>query len=158
MKSILLFLVVITLTGCGTAKTIVLEPPKEKVTYSSVAIIPNNPTVQVPDEVTEVFEGELNKSLFDEGPFSSGDGLKLLYTFVQNDEGDRFERWFWGGLGNAGEASVTVMVRYVNDDGDELAKTQVEGRIGSGFFGGSIDSAIKEAARDVATYTIANFK
>ena len=158
MKHIVLALVAFALVGCGTAKTIVLEAPIEKVAYAAVAIVSDNPTVEVPEEVTQIFEGELRKALFDEGPFSSGEGLKLLYTFVQHDEGDRFERWLWGGLGNAGEASITVMVKYTNASGEELAKTQVEGRIDSGFFGGSIDSAIKEAARDVATYTIDNFE
>ena len=42
--------------------------------------------------------------------------------------------------------------------GEEIAKTRVEGRIDSGFFGGSMDSAIKKAAQDVASYTLANFE
>ena len=42
-------------------------------------------------------------------------------------------------------------------DAREIASTQVEGRIGSGFFGGSIEDAIRQAASDVADYTIDNF-
>lgn len=158
MKHALFVFVFFALTGCGTARTLVLEAPETKTAYSSISIISENPTVQVPAEVTRVFEDELRKSLFDEGPFSTGDGLKLMYTFMQHDEGDRFSRWFWGGLGNSGEASVTVQVKYTNGAGEELAKTQVEGRIDSGFFGGSMDSAIKKAAQDIASFTISNFE
>ncbi|MEM1438225.1 MAG: hypothetical protein AAF545_05965 [Pseudomonadota bacterium] len=158
MKRIVLILAVMVLAGCGTASTIVLEAPRTQVAYSSVSIVSDNPTVQVPQEVTQTFESELRRVLVDEGPFDSGEGLNLRYTFMQHDEGDRFSRWFWGGLGNSGEASITVQITYTRPDGEEIAKTRVEGRIDSGFFGGSMDSAIKKAAQDVASYTIANFE
>lgn len=158
MKFFALAFVTLSLAACGTAKTVVLEAPKARKTYSSVDIVSNNPTVDVPADVTRVFEGELRNELFGEGPFSAGEQLRLLYTFVSHEEGNRLARWFWGGIGNSGEASVTIMVVYTNNGGEELAKTQVEGRIDSGFLGGSVDTAIKKAAQDVAEYTIKNFR
>jgi len=71
--------------------------------------------------------------------------------------GDRLSRWFWGGIGNAGEGMVVVQVRYIDVVGKELARTQVEGRIGSGFFGGSLDDAITKAGEDIVGFTVANF-
>lgn len=145
------------LAGCGTARTVVLDAPDTDVGFSEVTIVARNPTVRVPQSVTDVFESELRQDLFTLGPFSPGTGLELRYSFVSHEEGNRFARWFWGGIGNSGEASVTVLVVYLDGDGREVASTQVEGRIGSGFLGGSIEDAIRQAASDVAGYTINNF-
>ena len=39
-----------------------------------------------------------------------------------------------------------------------LKVIQTEGRIGSGFFGGSMSEAVDRAAEEIAEYAIANFK
>lgn len=158
MRKLLIVIMTFSLIACGTAQTVVIEPPKTRSTFSSIVIVANNPAVDVPPEITSIFEQELRKGLFEEGPFTVGNDLKLVYTFVGQDSGDRLARWFWGGIGNAGEGSLTVLVRYVDSSGAEIAKTQVEGRIGSGFFGGSMDDAVIKAAQDVAKYTVSNFK
>jgi hypothetical protein len=100
---------------------------------------------------------ELNKGLYESGSFANGDDLRLFYTFISHEEGNRMARWFWAGLGNSGEASITIQVVYKDSNDVEMAKTQVEGRIGSGFFGGSINEAIVKAAQDVTEYTVNNF-
>lgn len=66
-------------------------------------------------------------------------------------------RWFTGGIGNAGEASTMVEFEFLSPEGEALSKIQVEGRIGSGFFGGSTDSALKKAAREAAAYAANSF-
>ena len=157
MRYGLLALVILFLTACGTAKTVVLETPSSSQRFASVEIIADNPTVNVPPEITTVFEDELKTQLFESGKFAPGNALSLHYTFVSHDSGSRLARWFWGGIGNAGEATVTVLVKYLDENKKEVAKTQVDGRIGSGFFGGSINSAVKKSAQDVAQYTIDNF-
>ena len=50
-----------------------------------------------------------------------------------------------------------VRVNYLDRDGNQIARTQVEGRIGTGFFGGSINSAVAKAGDDIVEYTLANF-
>nr|VFJ95277.1 MAG: hypothetical protein BECKLFY1418A_GA0070994_104825 [Candidatus Kentron sp. LFY] len=158
MKTMLLTILLCCIAGCGTAKTVVLDAPQIHDRYASISIIARNPTVDVPSNVTTIFEGELRKRLYDSNLFSRGTKLNLIYTFISHDEGNRFARWFWGGIGNSGEGSVTVMVQYLGENETELAKTQVEGRIGSGFFGGSLNDAIKKSAQDIAEYTINNFR
>lgn len=147
----------LTLTACGTAKTIVLEPVDTTNKFTQVKLEENNPTVNVPSKVTELFRSVIEKGLYEEGPFNPGSELTIVYTFVGVDEGDQFTRWFWGGIGNAGEGTLTVRVRYLDDQDKELTNTQVEGRIGSGFFGGSFDEAITKAGEEIVKFTIENF-
>ena len=157
MRNFYFVLIILILTGCGTARTLVMEPVQSTTKYTHVMLVADNPTVEVPDDVTETLEETINKGLYEEGPFVNGDDLRIHYTFISHDPGNQFERWFWGGIGNAGEGSVTILVTYMDESGNEIAKTQVEGRIGSGFFGGSINEAIKKAGQDIVEFTINQF-
>jgi len=152
-----LVLSLILLTGCGTAKTVVLEAPDTSTKFSTVELVANNPTVEVPPEVDALLRSTVEKGLIEEGNFVKGDELQIQYTFVSHDKGNQVARWFWGGLGNAGEGTVTVLVKYLDKDQKELAKTQVEGKIGSGFFGGSMNEAIVKAGEDIVEFTKTNF-
>lgn len=49
------------------------------------------------------------------------------------------------------------MVHYLDSNNTELAKTQVEGQIGIGFFGGSFEEAITKGGQDIVKFTIVNF-
>ena len=120
---------VILLAGCGTAKTVVLEAPDTSTKFSTVELVANNPTVEVPAEVDALLRSTIEKGLFEEGNFAKGNGLQIQYTFVSHDKGSQVVRWFWGGLGNAGEGTVTVLVKYIDKDQKELAKTQVEEKL-----------------------------
>jgi hypothetical protein len=157
MRILTTVLLALVLAGCGTARTLVLEPPETNARFSSAALIAHNPTVEVPPEVTGRIEAVIGKGLFEGGAFTAGEDLRIYYTFISHEPGNRMERWFWGGIGNAGEGSVTIMVRYVDATERELARTQVEGRIGSGFFGGSINDAITRAGEDIVKFTIDRF-
>ena len=157
MRNVLMLMAVSVLAACGTARTLVLEPVADTGKFSRADVIAHNPTVEVPAEVTAKLEAVVNRGLYESGAFQHGPDLRIFYTFVSHDAGDRFARWFWGGIGNAGEGSVTLMVRYVDQSDRELAKTQVEGRIGSGFFGGSMDEAITKAGEEVVKFTVDRF-
>ncbi len=157
ITGISIILSAIILTGCGTAKTVVLEAPDVSTKFNEVELVANNPTVNVPEEVDVLLRTTIEKGLIEEGSFVKGNDLQIQYTFVNHDEGSRAARWFWGGLGNAGEGTVTVMVVYLDKDQKELAKTQVEGKIGSGFFGGSMNEAIVKAGEDIVEFTKQNF-
>ena len=50
------------------------------------------------------------------------------------------------------------MLAEFYDDDAKLAEIQTEGRIGSGFFGGSMSEAVDKAAEQIATYAITNFR
>jgi hypothetical protein len=68
---------------------------------------------------------------------------------VQFDTGNQFQRWLWRRIGNAGEGAMHVVAEYF-DGGTKLAPTQIEGRIGSGCFGGSMSEAVDKAAEEIA--------
>lgn len=146
------------LVACGAGTTTVLEPPESKVAVSSVSISRGKSTVEVPADVVASFEKALGKELYGENAFSQGDALRISYRFIQYNPGDRFGRWFMGGIGNTGEASLSIEATYVDARGFKLGKIIVGGKIGSGFLGGSESEAIEKAAEEMANYTKTTFR
>ena len=149
--------------GCGAGRTMVMNPPDRKTVAAGVEIVRGESTVVVPEEVVVRFEEQLKKRLFEaengkEAPFAKGTDLKLEYRFIQFNKGNQFSRYMWGGLGNSGEGNLTVSVCYRDSEDRELCTIQSEGKIGSGFFGGSISSAVDRCADEIAGYTAANFR
>lgn len=148
------------LAACGTGRTIVMEPPQRKV-FSAVTLLRANDTVPVPEEYRVRFVNKIRELLYGSkekpGPFAEGGGLTIRIKVVQFTAGNQFERWFWGGIGNAGEGSINVLAEFMDGD-TKLAQTQTEGRIGSGFFGGSMGEAVDKAAEEIAKYAVANFR
>ena len=114
---------------------------------------------QVPEESFVNFENilrdKLKESGFVEG-VSTAD-LTIHYRFVHYDEGDRFSRWVLGGLGNAGEGSMTIEAKFYDKFQKAVGKIHTEGKIGSGAFGGGFDNAIEQAADSFVQYISQNF-
>jgi len=154
----LLITLIVALVGCGAGKTLVMKPAEISLQVSSIDVIEGNSAIDVPEDVRKAFQERLNKLLYEEGNFQRGPDLKIKYRFVQYNPGNQFTRWFWGGIGNAGEGSMTIEAKYFDTADKELATIQAEGKIGSGFFGGSFDFAVEKAAREIAEYTKQNFK
>ncbi|MCY3749899.1 MAG: DUF4410 domain-containing protein [Gammaproteobacteria bacterium] len=132
-KNLILIIVVAVITGCGTASTVVLDPVEQRSELKGVTISSGNHNVEVPQKIVTQLQTGIEKGLYEENDFIKSDALLLEYKFLQQDEGNQFVRWFFGGIGNAGEASLTVLVTYT-DVGNQLAQTQVQGKIDSGFF------------------------
>lgn len=88
--------------------------------------------------------------------FSHGRGLTVRYRFVGFDRGSRMSRYFLGGLAG-GEAEMVLEAEFVAPDGKVLAKVQSQGRVNGGFFGGSSNSAIDGAVKEIRDYAVANF-
>ena len=159
-----LMTLIVILAGCGAGKTLVMKPPGSEMHVTSVSFSEGTSTAVVPDQTIEEFEAKLSELLYGESKegeaaaFQRGNDIKIVYRFLQHDEGSQFTRWFWGGIGNAGQGSLTVEAIYFDHADKELATIQVEGEIGSGFFGGSFEFAIDKAAEQLAEYTIKNFK
>jgi len=152
--------IVALIAACGTARTTVNEPVKQKYTAATATLEELPATITVPDEVRTTLRQQLEKALFDAKTtgLKPGSDLKVQYRFVQFNAGNQFARWFWGGIGNAGEASMQIEAIYVDAKGQALTRTQHEGRIGSGFFGGSVGDASDRMAEEVANFVKANFR
>lgn len=148
----------ILLSGCGAGRTLVMAPPDARVQVASLEVTEGRSTVPVPDEVKKGFQDKLQELLYKDGGFRKGQDLRLSYRFIQFNPGNQFTRWFWGGIGNAGEGSLTIEVKYFDGASRELSTIQSEGKIGSGFFGGPFDLAVGKAAEEIADYTTRTFR
>ncbi len=148
----------LVLSGCGAGKTLVLKPAEANVKVFSVEVMEGASTVALPEDAHKAFRQYLENALYSEAAFQRGPGLKISYRFIQYDPGSQAARWVSGGIGNAGEGSVTVEAKYLRPSGEELATIQAEGKIGSGFFGGSFDLAMQKAAEKIGEYTKQNFR
>jgi hypothetical protein len=146
------------LAGCGAGRTLVMAPPNARVQVASVEVTEGPSTVTVPDDVRLGFQHKLQDLLYRDGPFGKGHDLRLSYRFIQFNPGNQFTRWFSGGIGNAGEGSLTVEVKYFDGASQELSTIQAEGKIGSGFFGGPFELAVWKAAEEIADYTTRTFR
>jgi hypothetical protein len=153
-------LVCLFLTACGTGRTMVMEPVAERKAFTAAKLERASDSVEVPEELRSMFLDKLRADLYGTadkaGPFSEGDGLTIRVKVVQFEAGSQFQRWFFGGIGNQGEASMQLLTEFF--DGErKLANIHTEGRIGSGFFGGSVESAIGKAVGEISTYAVKNF-
>lgn len=158
MRLIFIVMMGLALQACGAGSTLVLEPtsgPREA--YTAATIVHSEDTATVPEKILVEFKKSMDKEFYEEGIFQNGQGLVVNYRFVQFEAGNQFSRWFWGGIGNAGEASLTVEVVFERPDGTSLSKIHVAGKIGSGFFGGSVSEALNKAAREAAEYAAGAF-
>jgi hypothetical protein len=150
-------LCLVVLSACGTSATLVMEPLKESYSASGLSVEQAQNNVDVPDEISSRLDSKIKEGIYTEAGYLRNNDLILEYKFLQQDKGNQFNRWFFGGIGNAGEASLTVQVIYKDREGNQLAKTQVTGKIGSGFFGGSFNEAIDKAAKEIVEYTTTHF-
>jgi hypothetical protein len=157
IKCLTVVIPLLALAACAAGKTIV-EQPSQKASFTAAHVVEEQSNVAVPSEVATAFKTSLGKKLYDAGKFTPGDnGLVVKYHFVQYAAGSRAERWLTGGIGNAGESSTMVKVNFQTPNGAQLGAIEVEGHIGSGFFGGSTDDALDKATDQIVAYAVANF-
>lgn len=148
----ILFAMIAILSGCGTGRVLVLDSIKLDKSITGVTIEPDKSTVFVQTEIKEKFEKHLREKL-DEAGFKENKDLTLCYRFIQMNEGNRFGRWFFGGIGNVGEGTLTAEIKYLDSSRQEIGKIQSEGKIGSGAFGGGFDNAVESAVEEIVRYT-----
>lgn len=158
MKYIALLLLAFFLIGCGTAKTVVLEPHRgPKMNPSSIKLEHGDSTINVDGEMVAAFEEELSKLLFTEGPYTKGEDLIISYAFLSADKGDRLKRYLSGGIGNWGEGSLVIQVTFLDINRKELAKINTDAEIGSGFYGGGYNNIVRKSAKEIVEFLSANF-
>lgn len=145
------------LSACGAGKLMVMDPAQAKK-GSTITIKESDATAPVAPEASAAFRKKLGEIVHAPGAIPQGSDVTLSYRFVQYEEGSQFKRWLTGGIGNSGEGSLTVEAVYLDAAGKALGKVVAEGKIGSGFFGGSISSAVEKCAEQIGDYTLKNFK
>ena len=158
LTSTMLVVAGLALAGCGTGRTTVLEAATQPIKATGITLQEAKSTVDCPADVIAQFRAKLSERLYQPGAFSKEGDVTLSYRVVQYNPGSQFQRWLTVGLGNTGEGSLTFEAVYLDGAGNPIGKIMSEGRIGSGFFGGSLDNAVDKAADEVADYTEKNFK
>jgi hypothetical protein len=148
------------LAACGGSSMMVLEPVKAPAKTDTAELTMENNTVGVPDEAIartkeymreEFFTGK--KAVFREGK----GGIGIRYGYIGYKEGSRVGRYFLGPLANS-NAKMVLRAEFFDAAGNKIGEVQSQGDVGGGFFGGSHNSAIKRAVREIADYARATFR
>lgn len=92
--------------------------------------------------------------------FTAGDdGLVVNLNVVSADEGSRLDRWMLGPLaGGDSQGKIVVKAEFQNSKGERVGEATVTGKIVVGIFGGSFDTAIKSAAKQIHAFAVRRFK
>ncbi len=154
-KGIVLLFIVAMLAGCGSARNIVTEPIVTNYKSSDIEIS-SSPGVDIPGEARTYFDKVLKEKAHEH--FAYGNHLKMTYKFVSYEEGSRLKRYLSGGIGNWGEGTLLIQADFTDAQGKHLGSVRTDARISSGFFGGSIESALDMAAEKLVEYAVAHFK
>lgn len=160
MKAAFAACVALALSACGASNMIVLEPNKTPMRADNVELVYDASTVGVPEEAIAKTKQFMEERFFrkDKAVFKAGaGGVTVKYGFIGYKEGSRMSRYFLGGLGN-GAANMVLRASFYGPDGAKLSEAQSTGEIGSGFFGGSHESAIKKAVNEIGNYAEATYR
>lgn len=162
-------LAVAFLTACASHRYTVVEPPKASLTNFSVLEIPefdSNLQSAEAKELAKVFDDRLMREIAayraqnpDDVVYEQvvkntdqiEDVLVMNGTVISYEEGSRAKRYFVG-LGS-GKAYCTIQVKFIDKaSGEELARTNFDGELMGGIFGGSADEAVDGTVKAFLDY------
>lgn len=154
-----LLIIVMGVTGCASHRYTVVEPPSKSLTDYSVLEIPefkSNLNDAGSEELARRFAGRLHRAIMehrDENPqdvvyeevtlyTDKSEGvLQMQGTVISYEEGSRAKR-YWIGFGS-GKAYCTIQAVFINKEtGEELSRTNFDGELAMGLFGGDADEAV----------------
>ncbi len=159
MKNLLIMLmVVITLSACGTSTSIVKQSAPDRQTLQGLSLTEIEPAIAVPEDMRQVMREQLEHALYEDKHFAQGSELTVRYRFVGYNGGNRLKRWLAEGVGHWGEGSIVVITEFVDNKGVVIATLESLGRIDSGIFGGGIKSVAARVAEDIADYASHQFQ
>ena len=157
------------LAGCASHRYTVVEPPKASLTNYSVLEIPefdSNLKSAEAVELAKVFADRLMREIasyraqhpedvvYDQVVKSTDqvdDVLVMQGTVISYEEGSRAKRYFIG-LGS-GKAYCTIQVKFRDKaTGEELARTNFDGELMGGIFGGSAEEAVDGTVKAFLDY------
>lgn len=157
------------LSGCASHRYTVVEPPKTSLTSYSVLEIPefnSNLKSAEAEELAKVFDDRLMREIamyraqnpddvvYDKIVKSTdqvADVLLMNGTVISYEEGSRAKRYFVG-LGS-GKAYCTIQVKFIDKStGEELARTNFDGELMGGIFGGSADEVVDGTVKAFLDY------
>ncbi len=166
---VLLALLAVTVSGCGSSRYTMIETPKQPVTNFTVLEIKDftsaltdqdsiNLAARFADQlhaaVIKDREKNPGKSIFSEVVRSSDRSDKVLAldgTVISFEKGSRAKRYFIGF--GAGKAFCTIQASFKDKaTGQEVLKTNFDGELSMSFFGGSAEEAVDEVVKAFIDY------
>ena len=152
-------LVMGALTGCASHRYTIVEPPSKSLADFSILEISEfktNLNDAESRELADRFAGRLHLAVikyrennpedhvYDEVTLNTEKtrGVLLMHgTIISYEEGSRAKR-YWIGFGS-GKAYCTIQVIFTNKEtGEELSRTNFDGELAMGLFGGDADEAV----------------
>ena len=155
----LILLVMAGITSCASHRYTVVEPPSKSLTDYRVLEISEFKTNLNDAESKELanrFAGRLHLAVmnyrennpenlvYEEVTLNTEktrDVLLMQGTIISYEEGSRAKR-YWIGFGS-GKAYCTIQVIFTNKEtGEQLSRTNFDGELAMGLFGGDADEAV----------------
>jgi len=153
-----LMLLAMPLIGCGASHLIVEQPNRSSVRAQALDLQYDNTVTGVPQSASVHVQQKMEEAFFGKNaPFARGRDITIRYRFIGYDKGSRIGRYFLGAMG-VGEAQMVLEAEFVDPQGNILSRIRSEGEIGAGFFGGSSNSAINKAVKEIRQYAVTHFK
>jgi hypothetical protein len=146
------------IAACSSSNLIVEQAVRQPMRVNAVQLAYSDSTVNVdPDgiaylqrKMTEAFHGGTAPA------FREGQDLTIRYRFVSYEEGSRIGRYLLGGL--TGGATMLVEAEFVTPGGDTIGRVRGQGNVSGGIAGGSHNSAIDSAVKQIRDYAVATFR
>ena len=169
ITSVLLGLLTVTVSGCGSSRYTMIETPRQPVTNFAVLEIRDfKSSLANPDSINLAgrFADQLHaavlkdreknpgKSIFSEVVRSSDRSDKVLAldgTVISFEKGSRAKRYFIGF--GAGKAFCTIQASFKDKaTGEEVLKANFDCELSMSFFGGSAEEAVDEVVKAFIDY------
>ncbi len=147
------------LIGCASHRYTVVKPPSKSLTdyrILEISEFKTNLNDAESRELADRFAGRLHLAVmnyrennpedrvYEEVTLDTektGDVLLMQGTIISYEEGSRAKR-YWIGFGS-GKAYCTIQVIFTNKEtGEELSRTNFDGELAMGLFGGDADEAV----------------
>lgn len=160
---------VLILAACASHKYTVIEPADQSLTdFNVLEIAPFSTNLKDPEsaELARIFPGRLHKAVLEYREQNPGDRvydeitlltdqtdnvLLMESTVISYEEGSRAKRYFIG-LGS-GKAYCTIQVVFRNKaTGEEIARTNFDGELMGGLFGGEADDTVDGVVKAFIDY------
>ena len=152
MKKLLTVLFVsvpLLLTGCNVAsvKSNNSLLQNSGTTYHSYTVKNNSSNDSIDPKVAAIFEEELNLQLTKYG-YKQGNDVVISYDIKAYDPGNRALRTLVGF--GAGRGTMEIMTSLTDKKGNALGNVTTNAALNMGFFGGSLEKVVRQAAQESA--------
>ncbi len=148
-----LFFILLLLSSCGSYKAMYIEPTIGKPRALLFQLEKGEHPVAVPAKVDSAFfttlENKIYKKISRKPKLGDIPDVILQYQFIQFDGGNQLARWWFGGLGDAGQASVVIMLTFFDAEYNKLGRVQVSGEISSGYYGGKFSDVFANMQNEI---------